>query len=407
MLDHRQKAVALRRDIHDWTLLRPEFVPAAQALDDAENAQRSSTSALQPWNVKLWLASDLPAELRSSGCSATLVANEKTARIAIAVTALSQLRTDLRLRANALRGMKVHSFGSGEKAMTRARARVSSIQVRINRAHVLYMRAYNALLRLDSSKDGWELLQPLTSSDVTGPVREADEIELVRHGVDLRAGLASTGTYVQSWIWRTHAATHTTASDSSTAEQEIFDAQLMTSWAKAHARYERWKEEVELLVEEMRRTLAYLQWKAASWRDHLEHIPLIAGNGNDPVLASGLAAYAEEQAAVSEAIARDFAGKWAPTIFHQQLPTDWVTHCLPDGYTPPPTRRSRAKLPLSALPVRRASTSPSPAHATVVQTVTASNLVESDSEDEGDGEWEDLGSDDDEEADLAEMDEYE
>jgi hypothetical protein len=407
LLEHRQKAVALRRDIHDWTLLRPEFVPIAQSLDDTEGAGRSSTSAIQPWDVKLWLPSQLPPELRATGCSASLTAAEKTARTAMAVTALSQLRTNLRLRANALKGMRAHLFGTGEKAMTRARARVSGIQARIDKGRALYMRAYNALLQLDPTQQGYELLKPLTEADLLGPTREADEVELVRHGADLRAGLASTGTYIQSWIWRTHAATHAAASGDSTAEQEVFDAQLRTAWAKAHARSERWDEETALLVEEMKRTLTYLKWKAASWREHIEHIPQVVGNANDAVLTSGLEAYAEEQAAVSESIAREFAHKWAPIIFHQQLPTEWVTEWLPDGYTPPPTRRSRAKMPLSSLPapVARPAPSPTPIVTTVV---TASNLIESDEEDEEEGEeeWEDL-EDDDDEADLANMDEYE
>jgi hypothetical protein len=40
---------------------------------------------------------------------------------------------------------------------------------------------------------------------------------------------------------------------------------LRIEWCKARARAQRWSEEVRLLLEEMRRVLQFLQWKASVW----------------------------------------------------------------------------------------------------------------------------------------------
>jgi hypothetical protein len=74
---------------------------------------------------------------------------------------------------------------------------------------------------------------------------------------------------------------------------------------KSKARVDRWNEEVQLVKEEMRRVLAFLEWKAKWWMDR---------RGRDlgvrPDIADGIRAYAAEQAHINRELARSFKMHW-------------------------------------------------------------------------------------------------
>ena len=80
---------------------------------------------------------------------------------------------------------------------------------------------------------------------------------------------------------------------------------LRCEWAKSKARAERWDEEVQLVGEEMRRVLAFLEWKA-SWWDRQRKAQL---NVSGDVL-EGAHAYAAKQAHVNRALATSFEARW-------------------------------------------------------------------------------------------------
>jgi hypothetical protein len=86
----------------------------------------------------------------------------------------------------------------------------------------------------------------------------------------------------------------------------VFPSALHVQWAKSRARSRRWNEEVQLLKEEMRRVLAYFDYKAAWWVER--------GDGENrevgPELAEGLRAYAEDQAQLQRSLACKFETKW-------------------------------------------------------------------------------------------------
>lgn len=85
----------------------------------------------------------------------------------------------------------------------------------------------------------------------------------------------------------------------------ICDPDIRIEWTKAHARAERWREELILLEEEMRRVLVFCQWKA-EWWDRRQQMRAEV----DSELAEGLAAYAKEQAARERFWAADWETKW-------------------------------------------------------------------------------------------------
>lgn len=93
---------------------------------------------------------------------------------------------------------------------------------------------------------------------------------------------------------------------------------LRCEWAKSKARADRWGEEVCLLVEEMRRVISFLDWKARWWTQQGN-----ARSGLPDDLADGVAAYAAKQAHVNGALATSFASKWYGTLIENDLPVEW------------------------------------------------------------------------------------
>lgn len=95
---------------------------------------------------------------------------------------------------------------------------------------------------------------------------------------------------------------------------------LRSEWAKARARAARWKEEVILLNEEMRRVLAFCDHQAARWNllagHRQQECQDLLQSGHDvanpvsPELDDGLRAYAAEHAAMECSFKADFALKW-------------------------------------------------------------------------------------------------
>jgi hypothetical protein len=85
----------------------------------------------------------------------------------------------------------------------------------------------------------------------------------------------------------------------------------------------RYTEEVQLLQEEMRRVLAFLQWQANWWREQgnrRSHAPIAL----DSEEAEGLLAYAERQAALRLLLHDRFKHMW-------RFVEDWVQLGEVDG----------------------------------------------------------------------------
>jgi hypothetical protein len=85
--------------------------------------------------------------------------------------------------------------------------------------------------------------------------------------------------------------------------------EFQLEWSKAYARQARWKEEVMLLKEEMRRVLVYLKWKSEDWSRKGDD-NLTASLATCPFLLEGLHAYAYRQAGVFRDIHNHFLGIW-------------------------------------------------------------------------------------------------
>ncbi|KAL0563521.1 hypothetical protein V5O48_018545, partial [Marasmius crinis-equi] len=108
---------------------------------------------------------------------------------------------------------------------------------------------------------------------------------------------------VNSWIWEYgHGRNKLNVDDGADDDNEI----LRAEWCKSRARMHRATEEVKLLLEEMKRTLKYLEW-AAIWWDGF------AGTEDKSVsggLREGRRAYALKQARIQRSLHNSFETLW-------------------------------------------------------------------------------------------------
>lgn len=96
---------------------------------------------------------------------------------------------------------------------------------------------------------------------------------------------------------------------------------MRVQWTTSYARMERWAEEVELLQEEMRRVVMYLEWKAGHWLEKRDTRSAMATSS----IQSGLQAYARKQAAIHHELAVSFSRLWYPTLVSYNLKHSWLT----------------------------------------------------------------------------------
>jgi hypothetical protein len=98
---------------------------------------------------------------------------------------------------------------------------------------------------------------------------------------------------------------------------------LRCEWAMSKARAERWTEEVDLVVEEMRRVITFLIDKANWWLTQAR----ARGIGGD--IGDGIEAYAMKQSHIMKTMARRFGEKWYKRLEDKNLPTHWPEECIP------------------------------------------------------------------------------
>ena len=93
---------------------------------------------------------------------------------------------------------------------------------------------------------------------------------------------------------------------------------MRVEWCRSHARAMRYVEEVELLLEEMRRVLAFLEWDRNRWNERAlcasksvnDACRPSASLENKGPLEEGMRAYALCQASVRQRLFVTFAKQW-------------------------------------------------------------------------------------------------
>lgn len=286
-----------------------------------------------PEDVDLWLPSSITTSSRPLVCVDDLPGTESRLRSAQCVSALQQLRQVLRLKTR----MVYYKNKSirGQRDGTRSRAVIDCVHKRAIRLVHKYRDAHGAKKKLDGSGDWQKTLRELRNEDVRGyesgkkkkgkgrvgiwedghepaipdptPLLESEEESEIEMGDGTslteaqirKARKKGTGETRKelSWIW-------TVVSPSTEGAEEPDDI-LRSEWARSRARSRRASEEVILLREEMRRVLAFLEWKA-KWWDEREDLRTV----RDLELSEGISSYAESQAGLQRSLADSFRLLW-------------------------------------------------------------------------------------------------
>ena len=287
-----------------------------------------------PESINLWFPSALRD--RDASCVPGLPLLEFRLRYAGAVDSLEQLRCLLRVT-RSLRFQSLKHITGSQRTAPQGRGVFEGLHARIAHISARYRDHVVALRRLHSSGKWKDFLRDLKKDDVRGPAPEEDG--------------PSKSCFIPSWIWTIRAPAFPPdvpglpfphfdtnddnallsppPADTATYEtiamsQKDIDRYVMADWAKARERARRFKEEVELCVEEMRRVLAFFSWSAENWKERAR----LCQSGHGPPLDGvrhGLRAYALRRSAMFKDLIQVFANDWGECLNPKGFGGEWLT----------------------------------------------------------------------------------
>ncbi|KAJ2911563.1 hypothetical protein MD484_g8853, partial [Candolleomyces efflorescens] len=284
--DLEDKRTALRRRINQWRDIQWVYAPCVISLLPSVDGTDDTAAE----NAELYLPSSIPASLHST--VPLLIERERKLREAQCDDALAEIRRQRRILTGLVQFKKLNLSGQGNKPNTRVRSLYNRIQAKIAKADMRYQTARGALCVLDPNGSWRQRLQVLHPADIRGPGKDTDDV--------------SNGRYVMSWIWLVPRACGEGADAMGGKE---LDESLHVEWVKSRARLRRWEEEFLLVQEEMRRTVAYLHWKADWWQTRAALAPFKSDD-----VAHGVTAYAVKQASLCRCLSARFGSVWSPVL---------------------------------------------------------------------------------------------
>ncbi|KAJ7776476.1 hypothetical protein DFH07DRAFT_865693 [Mycena maculata] len=326
MLEKRMK---LGRYTARFRTLQSVYTPAAlQALAEVPPPPPEKAEwAGRVENIPLFLPSTLSAEQRMSGCFKGVAKVEEWLRDAQCQSALNEVRACLHVKSRFHAYKDVNARHQGATTCTRALMDQNDMKMRIKAEK--YIAAWEAKCALVGDANvGWKRLNPkkdlrcMDSEEdramrqkrkIRGSKRAAGEEATAEDKADevgagqRRREKTGEGKRVISWIWM--------GCDSSDgATDKAILAALRVEWCKAWARTDRWREEVELLKEEVRWVPISLRHRAAWWLERRDVEVFVGAH------AEGVRAYATRQAELMEGLAGHFEGMWSGLAELESVP---------------------------------------------------------------------------------------
>ncbi|KZT35076.1 hypothetical protein SISSUDRAFT_991001, partial [Sistotremastrum suecicum HHB10207 ss-3] len=322
-----ERKTALLRKIAAWRQLQFSHMPGIQAIIGPDDAVTEDTDDLdlQPITLKLLLPSHLsrvpdPNSTRSDRDKCTsqnLCAKEESLRIGHCNAALTGLRRAIRVKINIFKAKEANV--RGQRDGTRAGGVLAQYQEKISVAASIYRLSHSALQALNPGGSWVASLKPLRTEDCRGPQLQDQDDD---HGTTAhrhRQRTLGEGQFHSSWIW-------SSGKDHSEAGDE---AMMRVDWVKAYSRQKRWEEETLLLVEEMRRFLAYCDWKAGWWMQRSTKDVEYAQRTEVPrEVRAGLDAYCEKQSRMWKTMAKQGAHLWSGTLHGYNVECPWIDKYL-------------------------------------------------------------------------------
>jgi hypothetical protein len=207
-----------------------------------------------PETMPLFMPSSLPHHIRTLPMLHDICQLERRLREPQADDALAGIRCQRRVIQGLWQFKKLNVSGMGNKPNTRLITLYKRFDNKTKQFSQRYRTAWQAL-RILAPDGSWSTrLKELKDIDIRGP------------GKDLDNTCSSNSRYEPSWIWLVPHVTSESNNPEAGMREEEFNDHMRVEWAKARARVMRWKEELLLVQEEMRRVLEYHKWKAAWWR---------------------------------------------------------------------------------------------------------------------------------------------
>jgi len=288
-------------------LYMPGVIPDIDAVDPVLLADH-------PENVALYLPSALPSSLREAYCVNGLPRIEYRLRCAQATDSLNDIRRFRRL-------IRIIAAKTQSHIATTQRTRSTSLfdkaKTKLARAVSTYRASRKAISNLAPNEEfgRWKkVFLKLEDCDIRGPGCE----EVKR----------SNSHHVESWIWTTSPQVSTSSED-----PDLYAA-IRVEWCKTQERAKRYEEEVELVVEEMRRTLATFEWNVCEWERRATS-PL-SNPAVDNTVAAGITSYAYKQADIHRKMISVFINCWYKVLKDRSLGSLWL-----DKFPPPPEVKRR------------------------------------------------------------------
>lgn len=340
----------LGEQIRNWESVRLVYMPGILQIqtDSGLNPVALWSTNPNPEDVPLWLPSSLAKNQRRAACAEGLPEMELQLRTAQCSSSLEGLRRALRVKTRMI--FFKNKNIRGQRDGTRSRSIIDRVHKRAIRFVQKYRAARQAKLNLEGPGEWETIYQPLQNQDVRGFATGKKKQNIARRGIwedghapvipeevpipneesddsdpDLnendepqagnrlskkkrKRGTGETRKEI-SWIWQ---GVPTSFDDDESNEL------LRAEWARSRARVRRTKEEVALLLEEMRRVCATLEWKATEWDSRQEARP---DAGMD--LREGIRAYALEQAALQRMLSSSFQLTWKmPLASVEKMPQE-------------------------------------------------------------------------------------
>ncbi|PBK66203.1 hypothetical protein ARMSODRAFT_1021793 [Armillaria solidipes] len=300
-LDLQNKCRSLQKRIRQLRQIQASWMPCIKG---KLARVRAGVGLADVESHELLLPSAIEKDLREVGCLGGVVGIEDQLREAQCLDALSEIRNTLRMRHS------LYSFRNknirGQRNNTRAYNNLHRLNRNCRLSVEKYQVARAALMALRGEGEWTATLRELKMEDVQslqGSAFEIDDEQEQREAQmskkqrqELAKGFGE-GDRLISWIWLTEGGMGD--GDDTSVNQEV-----KIEWLKSRARANRWREEVLLLKEEMRRTRVSLWATAAEWETRSGWPDL------DRQMAEGVCAYASRQRAVYLALDSHFNAIW-------------------------------------------------------------------------------------------------
>ena len=313
LADLQEKRNGLLCLIQNWRAVQLVYLPhvaslLAQSPPPPESTTISSTPEILAKNIPLFLPSALPHHIRNLPELEELCKLERRLREPQADDALASIQRQRRVIQGLWQFKRLNASGIGNRPNMNMLTLYKRFDSKTKRAAEEYRAAWRALRVLEPN-GSWSLrLKELKDRDISGPGRDPED------------ETTSNSRYEPSWIWLVPAATGTTPSAAQISNDEFNDS-MRVEWAKARARMMRWKEQLLIVQEEMRRVIEYLRWKAAWWQARTS-----LRSHYDNGIVSGISGYANKQAAICSRMAEQCASYWVPCLKDKDITPSWASY---------------------------------------------------------------------------------